>query len=92
MLDNCFSARVLGRESPSYVDLSARLFNPGVGTGIAAKEFAASYDSVWIDLTKGLGAPVGAVLAGSESFIDRAWRFKHQFGGAMRQPGIIAAA
>lgn len=70
----------------------ARLFNAVVGAGVAAKEFAASYDSVWIDLTKGLGAPVGAVLAGSESFIDRAWRFKHQFGGAMRQSGIIAAA
>ena len=70
----------------------ARLFNAVVGSGISAKEFACSYDSVWIDLTKGLGAPVGAVLAGSETFIDRAWRFKHQFGGAMRQSGIIAAA
>jgi threonine aldolase len=70
----------------------ARLLNAAVGSGNSAKEFAASYDSVWIDLTKGLGAPVGAVLAGSESFIDQAWRFKHQFGGAMRQSGIIAAA
>jgi len=70
----------------------ARLLNAVVGSGVSAKEFSASYDSVWIDLTKGLGAPVGAVLAGSESFIDRAWRFKHQFGGAMRQSGIIAAA
>jgi threonine aldolase len=43
-------------------------------------------------LTKGLAAPVGAVLAGSAEFIDRAWRFKHQFGGAMRQAGLIAAA
>lgn len=70
----------------------ARLLNAVVASEVSAKEYAASYDSVWIDLTKGLGAPVGAVLAGSESFIDRAWRFKHQFGGAMRQSGIIAAA
>jgi threonine aldolase len=47
---------------------------------------------VWIDLTKGLGAPVGAVLAGSRDFIEQAWVFKQRFGGAMRQAGIIAAA
>ena len=47
---------------------------------------------VWIDLSKGLGCPVGAVLAGSADFIHNARRFKHQFGGAMRQAGIIAAA
>jgi len=70
----------------------ARLMNAVVASGIAAHEFAAPFDSAWICLTKGLGAPVGAVLAGSAAFIDRAWRFKHQFGGAMRQAGIIAAA
>lgn len=70
----------------------ARLLNAVVESGIPAKKYAESFDSVWIDLTKGLGAPVGAVLAGSNSFIDQAWRFKHQFGGAMRQSGIIAAA
>ncbi|MFC2029448.1 threonine aldolase family protein, partial [Chloroflexota bacterium] len=48
-------------------------------------------DSVWIDFSKGLGAPVGAALAGSRAFVERAWRWKHQFGGAMRQAGIIAA-
>ena len=53
--------------------------------------FAAPFDSVWMDLTKGLGAPVGAVLAGSREFIAEAWRFKQRFGGAMRQAGIIAA-
>jgi len=47
---------------------------------------------VWIDLTKGLGAPVGAVLAGSSEFIEAAWVYKQRFGGAMRQAGIIAAA
>jgi threonine aldolase len=70
----------------------ARLMNAVVASGIPAHEYAAPFDSAWICLTKGLGAPVGAVLAGSNAFIDRAWRFKHQFGGAMRQAGIVAAA
>lgn len=70
----------------------ARLMNAVVASGIPAREYAATFDSAWICLTKGLAAPVGAVLAGSTEFIDRAWRFKHQFGGAMRQAGIIAAA
>ena len=52
----------------------------------------ATFDSLWLDLTKGLGAPVGAVLAGSRAFIEEAWVFKQRFGGAMRQAGIIAAA
>ena len=75
----------------SHLD-GARLMNAVVASGIPAGEFAAPFDSAWICLTKGLGAPVGAVLAGSANFIDRAWRFKHQFGGAMRQAGLIAAA
>jgi len=75
----------------SHLD-GARLMNAVVASGIAARDFAAPFDSAWICLTKGLGAPVGAVLAGSSAFIERAWRFKHQFGGAMRQAGLIAAA
>ncbi|HEX7335963.1 MAG TPA: GntG family PLP-dependent aldolase [Gemmatimonadales bacterium] len=70
----------------------ARLFNAVVATGVEARAFAAPFDSVWIDLSKGLGAPVGAVLAGSRDFIEEAWRYKQRFGGAMRQAGIIAAA
>lgn len=69
----------------------ARLLNAVVATGIPATRFSRDMDSVWIDLTKGLGAAVGAVLAGSEEFIDRAWRWKQQWGGAMRQSGILAA-
>ncbi len=69
----------------------ARLFNAEVATGIPAERFARDMDSVWIDLTKGLGAAVGAVLAGAESFIEEAWRWKQQWGGAMRQSGILAA-
>lgn len=70
----------------------ARLLNAVVATGTPASAFAVSFDSVWIDLSKGLGAPVGAVLAGSRDFIEEAWRYKQRFGGAMRQAGIIAAA
>jgi threonine aldolase len=70
----------------------ARLMNAVVSSGTPAKAFAAEVDSVWIDLTKGLGAPVGSVLAGSRGFIEEAWVFKQRLGGAMRQAGIIAAA
>jgi threonine aldolase len=70
----------------------ARLLNAVVATGVSAREYAAPFDSAWIDFTKGLGAPVGAALAGARDFIDEAWRCKQQMGGAMRQAGIIAAA
>ncbi len=70
----------------------ARLLNAVVASGVSAADFAAPCDSVWIDLSKGLGCPVGAVMAGSADFIEEAFRCKHQFGGAMRQAGIIAAA
>jgi threonine aldolase len=70
----------------------ARLLNAAVASGITAQTYAAPFDSVWIDLSKGLGCPVGAVLAGSRDFIRDARRLKHLFGGAMRQAGIIAAA
>jgi threonine aldolase len=70
----------------------ARLLNAVVASETPARRFAAPFDSVWIDLSKGLGAPVGAVLAGSRAFIEEAWRYKQRFGGAMRQAGIIAAA
>lgn len=70
----------------------ARLMNAVVASGNSADQFAAGMDSVWLDFTKGLGAPVGAVLAGSKDLIREAWRLKHQFGGAMRQSGILAAA
>ena len=69
----------------------ARLMNAVVASGVSAQEWAAPFDSVWIDFTKGLGAPVGAALAGPRDFIAEAWRLKQQMGGAMRQAGIIAA-
>ncbi len=69
----------------------ARLLNAVVATQTTAKDFASCVDSVWIDFSKGLGAPMGAVLAGTKEFISEARRYKHMFGGAMRQAGIIAA-
>ena len=69
----------------------ARLMNAVVQSGTSAAEWAEGYDSCWIDFSKGLGAPVGAVLAGSHDFIEHAWRIKQQLGGAMRQSGILAA-
>jgi threonine aldolase len=70
----------------------ARLLNAVVASGVSAAAYAAPCDSVWLDLSKGLGCPVGAVLAGSRAFVEEAWRWKHRLGGAMRQAGIVAAA
>jgi threonine aldolase len=69
----------------------ARLLNASAATGVPPRTFAATADSVWIDFTKGLGAPIGAVLAGTAPFIAEARRCKHVFAGAMRQAGIAAA-
>ncbi|MFZ2099254.1 MAG: GntG family PLP-dependent aldolase [Oricola sp.] len=70
----------------------ARLLNAAVATDVSPSDYTAPFDSVWLDLSKGLGAPVGGVLAGSRDFIAAANVWKHRFGGAMRQAGIIAAA
>ena len=70
----------------------ARLLNACVATGISARDMAAGWDSAWIDFSKGLGAPIGAVIAGSRDFIDDIWRWKQRLGGSMRQAGICAAA
>jgi threonine aldolase len=70
----------------------ARLLNACVAAGVSAKLYAGEVDSVWIDFTKGLGAPIGAVLTGTKDFIAEARRYKHIFGGAMRQAGVAAAA
>jgi threonine aldolase len=70
----------------------ARLLNAVVATEVPASEWASGFDTAWIDLTKGLGCPVGAVLAGSREVVDEAWRLKQMWGGALRQSGIVAAA
>ena len=70
----------------------ARLLNATAATGVAASDYAAGWDSAWIDLSKGLGCPVGAVLCGSADFVREAWQWKYRLGGAMRQSGVLAAA
>src|SRR6478735_9113978 len=70
----------------------ARLLNACVATGIRASDMAAGWDSAWIDFSKGLGAPIGGVIAGSRAFIDDVWRWKQRLGGSMRQAGVCAAA
>ncbi len=78
-------------EMATHMD-GARLLNACVATDTDQRVMAEGWDSVWIDFTKGLGAPLGAVLAGSQTFIDNVWRWKQRLGGAMRQAGIEAAA
>jgi threonine aldolase len=75
----------------SHLD-GARLFNAEVASGVAAHDWAAGFDTAWVDFTKGLGAPVGACLAASRELVDEAWRYKQMWGGAMRQAGVVAAA
>src|SRR5438067_1423378 len=70
----------------------ARLLNATVASGISPRDMTAEWDSAWIDFSKGLGAPIGGVLAGSRAFIDAVWQWKQRLGGSMRQAGICAAA
>ena len=70
----------------------ARLLNAAIASGVPARDLARGFDTVWIDLSKGLGCPVGAVLATSEDRLGEVWRWKQRLGGAMRQAGILAAA
>jgi threonine aldolase len=69
----------------------ARLMNAVVAAGVPAADYGSMFDTAWIDFTKGLGAPVGAVLAGSAELMAEAWRWKQMMGGAFRQSGIVAA-
>jgi threonine aldolase len=82
-------ARELGLEL--HLD-GARLFNAAVARGVPAADFARHFDTVSICLSKGLGAPLGALIAGSSELMAEARWNKHLFGGAMRQAGIVAAA
>jgi threonine aldolase len=69
----------------------ARLMNAVIASGTPAATWAAGFDTAWVDFTKGLGAPVGAVLTGPAELIEEAWRYKQMMGGALRQAGIVAA-
>ena len=70
----------------------ARLWNASVASGISLSEYASYFDSVSVCLSKGLGAPIGSVIAGTKDFITEAFRVRKAWGGGMRQVGVIAAA
>jgi threonine aldolase len=70
----------------------ARLMNAAVASGTPAADYGREFDTVTLCLSKGLGCPLGAVIAGSRERMAKARRYKHLFGGAMRQAGIVAAA
>jgi threonine aldolase len=85
----CATARELGLAS--YLD-GARLFNAAAVCGRSLAELAAPFDLVSVALSKGLGCPVGSLIAGRDENISRARRARRMFGGAMRQSGVLAAA
>ena len=79
------------RSLPIHLD-GARVFNAAVAVGVPVARLSSGFDSVMAALSKGLGAPVGSVLAGGEDFVHEARRVRKMFGGGMRQAGVIAAA
>jgi threonine aldolase len=87
--DICNHARAAGLKI--HLD-GARVFNAAVALGVSVAEIARGFDSVMFCLSKGLGAPVGSMVVGSQAFIDKARIYRKMFGGGMRQAGVLAAA
>jgi threonine aldolase len=91
-MENIFELKNLAIKYSLYFHLDgARLWNASVETGISVKEYASHFDSISCCLSKGLGAPVGSIIAGSKEFIKEAYRVRKSWGGGMRQVGILAA-
>lgn len=103
-LENTNDGRVLGLEqmiaSAAFAERhglshhldGARLWNAAVALGVTPAEVAAPFDSVSVCLSKGLGAPMGSVLAGTARLVDEAHKWRKMLGGGLRQAGIVAAA
>lgn len=92
-LDDIKEISALAKERKINIHLDgARLMNAVTATGIKAAEWTSYFDSASICLSKGLGAPVGSVIAGSAEFIHKAHRYRKTYGGGMRQSGVLAAA
>ena len=91
--ENLEAVRAVAREAgiPVHMD-GARLWNAIVASGVEARVFAGCADSVSVCLSKGLGAPVGSLVAGDRAFLERAKVIRKRLGGWMRQAGILAAA
>ncbi len=87
------AVEAVARERGVRVHLDgARLPNAAAASGLPMAAYAAHADTVMVALSKGLGAPVGSILAGSDEAMERAWRIRRRLGGGMRQAGIVAAA
>lgn len=91
-LENMQAIAEIGKEYhiPIHLD-GARIFNAAVASGVDVKKYAAQVDSVQFCLSKGLGAPVGSIIAGTTDFIRRARKWRKRLGGGLRQAGILAA-
>jgi threonine aldolase len=92
-IENIIALSKLAKKYNLFYHLDgARIWNASVASGIPVKEYAKHFDSVSCCLSKGLGAPVGSIIAGTKEFIQKAFRVRKAWGGGMRQVGIIAAA
>lgn len=92
-LDQLRAVAAVAQERGVRVHLDgARLANASVASGVPMRDLAAPADTVMVALSKGLGAPVGSILAGPAEAMERAWRVRRRLGGGMRQVGILAAA
>ncbi len=92
-IENIKSLSLLAKSNNLYIHLDgARIWNAYVETGIKPSEYASHFDTVSCCLSKGLGAPIGSIIAGSNEFIKEAYSVRKAWGGGMRQVGVIAAA
>lgn len=92
-IENIVSLKDLAKKYNLFYHLDgARIWNASVATGISVSEYASHFDTISCCLSKGLGAPVGSIIAGSKEFIKEAYRKRKAWGGGMRQAGILAAA
>lgn len=92
-LEKIIAIRKIAHENGLYYHLDgARLWNACIATGLQPNEYAQNFDSVSVCLSKGLGAPVGSIVAGTRDFIKSVFRLRKAWGGGMRQVGILAAA
>lgn len=92
-VENIIALKILAKKYSLFYHLDgARIWNASVATGISVKEYTSHFDTISCCLSKGLGAPVGSIIAGSKEFIKEAYRKRKSWGGGMRQAGIIAAA
>jgi threonine aldolase len=92
-IENIKALSLLAKRNNLFIHLDgARIWNAYVETGIKPSEYASHFDTVSCCLSKGLGAPIGSIIAGSNEFIKEAYSVRKAWGGGMRQVGVIASA